>query len=96
VVKVMGDGVLLAFPTDRARDAVAALRAAQTRATTRWRAFDDRCRVVVKMGAGKVLSGRLGAPGDERPDIYGDTLNRLYKAPAGEFVLMPEVDVLLR
>src|SRR5829696_5222499 len=42
VIKVIGDGVLVIFPHDRAREAVVALRAVQARATARWHALDDR------------------------------------------------------
>jgi class 3 adenylate cyclase len=95
VVKVMGDGVLMTFPADRARDAVAALRTAQAHGTDRWKAFDARCAVVVKAGAGPVLSVPLGPPGEERPDVYGDVLNRLMKSPHGTFMVTPELTALL-
>lgn len=91
VVKVMGDGALLVFPAARAPDAVVALRAAQARGTARWRAFDPRCRVVVKATAGRVLCAPMGPPGDERPDVYGDALNRLFTVPARDLVLTPEL-----
>jgi class 3 adenylate cyclase len=95
VVKVLGDGVLLAFPAERAREAVEVLRTAQARGTTRWRQLDPRCVVVVKAGAGEVLSLRLGPPGDERPDLYGHALNQLYKVPPGDFVITPDLHALL-
>ena len=90
IVKVMGDGVLVVFPAERARDAVAALRAVQASGTALWSAFDVRCRVQVRVGRGQVASGPLGPPGDERFDIYGAALNRLFKLPAGEFVIAPD------
>ncbi|HEX8068603.1 MAG TPA: hypothetical protein VF546_01540 [Pyrinomonadaceae bacterium] len=95
VVKVMGDGTLVIFPAGRVRETVGALRALQARGTRLWRGFDERCRVEVKVGAGEVVCGLLGPPGDERPDIYGAALNRLFKAAWGEFVLTPEVEALL-
>jgi hypothetical protein len=52
--------------------------------------------MAVRVGAGEVVSDRFGPPDDKRLDIYGDALNRLFKAPVGEFVLLPEVDALLR
>ena len=96
VVKVMGDAALVTFPSGRAREAVGSLRSLRATGTRLWRGFDDRCRVEVKVGAGAVVCGQFGPPGDERPDIYGDALNRLFKAPWGEFVLMPEVGLLLQ
>ncbi len=80
---------------ERIVGAVEALRSAQARGTSRWRAFDARCRLEVKVEAGAMVCAPLGPPGDERPDVYGDALNRLFKAPSGDFVVMPEVDALL-
>lgn len=96
VVKPIGDGILLSFPVVRASQAVEALRVFQERATALWRAFDPECTVQVKVGAGTVRSGRLGAPGDERYDLVGDALNRLFKAPWADFVVLPELETLLR
>ena len=96
VIKVIGDGAIVTFPIDGVREAVEALRSLQVKATSLWRGFDERCRVEVKVGAGEVVCGLLGPPGEERPDVYGDALNWLFKAPSGEFVLTPEVEALLR
>jgi class 3 adenylate cyclase len=96
VVKVMGDAALVTFPVGRAREAVEAMRSLQAGGTGLWRGFDARCSVEVKVGAGAVVCGRFGPPGDERPDVYGDALNRLFKAARGEFVLTPEVEALLQ
>ena len=95
VVKPIGDGVLLSFPVHRASQAVEALRELQERATALWRAFDSKCSVQVKVGAGTVRSGRLGPPGDERYDIVGDALNQLFKAPWADFVVLQELKTLL-
>lgn len=95
VIKVMGDGILLVFPPDRARQAVTVLRAVQADATARWQRFDERCRVQVKVGAGVLTCGLLGPPGQERYDIVGQALNALFKAPWGDFELTAEVTRLL-
>ena len=95
VIKVMGDSALLTFPLDRARVAVQSLHELQERATTLWRKFDDRCHVQVKVSLGSVMCGMLGAPGDERLDIVGDSLNSLFKAPWRDFDLHPDVVALL-
>ena len=95
VVKVIGDGVLIVFPVHQAKAAVAALRSLQSSANTLWSGFDARCRVQVKVGSGRVASGAMGPPGAERFDIYGAALNDLFKAPSGDFVIMPDLAVLL-
>ena len=94
-IKGMGDGVLLAFPPDRAAAAVAALRAFQERATALWRGFDERCRVQIKVGAGVAQCGLLGSPGAARFDIVGDALNALFKAPWSDFHVSPDAAALL-
>jgi adenylate cyclase len=96
VVKFMGDGVLLTFPISEAQNAVAALRRLQEETSELWRRFDDRCSVQVKVGVGSVVRGRLGPPGEERDDIIGDAVNRLIKAPWGDFEMSPEVEQLLQ
>ena len=85
--------MLLTFPVDRCGEAVLALRVVQEDASELWRRFDERCRVQVKVGVGKVVCGQLGTPGEERFDIVGDALNRLFKAPWGDFELTAEVMV---
>jgi class 3 adenylate cyclase len=95
VVKVMGDGVLVVFPLRRANEAVDVLRRLQSSATALWCAFDDRCRVQVRVGAGPLVSGAMGPPGAERFDVYGAALSDLFKTPPGDLVIMPEVAALL-
>jgi class 3 adenylate cyclase len=95
VIKVLGDGMLLAFPISRARDAINVLRRAQQDANALWRGFDEGCRVQVKVTAGEVLVGKLGAPGEERFDVYGDTLNMLFKPPWDDFLIAPPAEALL-
>jgi class 3 adenylate cyclase len=95
IVKVMGDGVLLTFPTLRAREAVRALQALKREGTRLWQQFDGDCRVQLKIGAGSVVAGQMGPPGDQRFDVYGDALNRLVKLPNDDLVISPEVQALL-
>ena len=96
VVKTMGDGVLLSFPATLAQAGVAVLREVQQAGTGLWQAFDPRCRVSIRATAGTVLVGAFGPPGDERDDVFGDALNRLFKASPGPCVLSPEIEALLR
>lgn len=95
VIKVMGDGALVVFPPDDARAVERACRQAQAEGTRLWQAFDPRCRVRVRLGAGTVVRGRLGPPGAERVDIYGDALNQLFKASGDEFLILPGFAALL-
>jgi hypothetical protein len=56
-----------------------------------WNKFDANCSVQVKVGAGPLVSGEMGGPGDEHFDVYGTALNDLFKAPPGDFVITPEL-----
>ena len=94
VIKVIGDGVIVAFPVAMAGDAVKILRDVQHDGTERWQRFDSRCRVQIKIGVGSLVTASMGPAGQERDDVYGDALNRLFKMAAGEFVLSPEMSAL--
>ncbi len=91
VIKGMGDGVLLTFPANDLQSVVKVLRRLQMKANGLWQKFDRRCQVQVKVGIGTVISGMLGVPGEERPDIIGDALNTLIKAPWGNFAITAEL-----
>jgi class 3 adenylate cyclase len=95
VIKPIGDAVLLTFPLDRAKDAVHALQYLQARGTALWARLDEQCCVQVKVGAGPVQCGPLGAPGDERYDVVGEALNSLFKAPSSDFYVSPEATPFL-
>jgi class 3 adenylate cyclase len=94
-IKAMGDGVLLSFPIDRAAEAIQELRTFQERSTMLWHSFDERCHVQVKVGAGTVQCGLMGAPGAEHVDLVGNALNALFKAAWTEFDISPDVAALL-
>jgi len=94
-IKAMGDIVLLSFPIDRAAAAIQELRSFQERGTKLWHFFDERCRVQVKVGAGTVQCGLMGAPGAERIDLVGNALNALFKATWSDFDISPGVAALL-
>lgn len=96
IVKVMGDGVLFMFPVDRAGDAVNALEEFRVRASAAAREVDGRCRMQVKLTAGPVLAGEMGPPSDRRFDVYGRTLNALFKMKSDDFVVAPSLAALLK
>lgn len=95
VVKVMGDGLVITFPGDRAAEAVRALRELREQANEQWQRFDSRCRVEVKVGYGPLVVCALGPRGEERPDVYGDALNRLFKQRSADFLVTPELQSVL-
>lgn len=91
VVKVIGDGLILTFPATRASEAITALRTLQQRGTASWEKFDKRCRVQLKAGIGALVAGPFGPPGQERDDVYGEALNKLFKMPLADFAMTPEL-----
>ena len=95
-VKGMGDGTLLVFPEVRVKDAVAVLKALHQDASALWHAFDPSCHFQMKIGRGVVVSGMIGAPGEERFDVLGDALNLLYKAKWEDLSITPDVAALIR
>jgi len=95
IVKVLGDGVLVTFPVDRAKEAVDGLRGCQSAGSALWSEFDSRCRVQVKAGAGRIAAGYFGPPGAEWFDVYGTALNELFRAPSVDFMVTGELGDLL-
>jgi class 3 adenylate cyclase len=90
-IKGMGDGTLLTFPADDPHAVLETLRDLQMKANDLWQQFDRQCHVQLKVGIGTVVSGMLGAPGEERHDIIGDALNKLIKAPWNDFEITAEL-----
>lgn len=84
VVKVIGDGMILCFPSAAPHAALAALRRVQQDSAAVWSGFDAGCRVVIKAGAGPVATGPMGPPDDQRPDVFGHTLNTLFRMEPGD------------
>lgn len=89
VVKYLGEGALLSYPPERARDAVEAMRTLQVEGTRLWAAVDPTCSVRIKVGAGSVIAGMFGSGNTARFDVLGLAVNKLFKAP-----WEPEVNVL--
>jgi class 3 adenylate cyclase len=96
VVKFMGDCAFITFPVEVATEVLEALRRLQEEASAVWRRLDETSHVQVKVGVGTVVSGALGLPGDQRFDVIGDAVNRLFKAPWKDFAVDPEVTKLLQ
>jgi adenylate cyclase len=94
VVKHIGDGALVVFPTDRADDAMSALLALRADvdpwlAELRWES-----RLMVKVHAGPVIAGGYGARGAKRFDIIGNVVNVAARLPR-PFHVTPQVFRLL-
>ena len=95
VIKSLGEGLLLAFPPERAPDAVRELEAARDEATAIWRRFDAGCEFHITATVGPVLIGDLGLALDGATDVWGLTVHGLFKARPNGFVLLPDLKALL-
>ena len=75
IVKFMGDAGLAVFPTDSAEAVIFALHelTVAARQSARRVGFDTYLNVSVHVGP--VLTGSFGAPGSERFDVMGKTVN---------------------
>jgi class 3 adenylate cyclase len=96
IVKAMGDGILAVFSVTRVKDIDRELRELQRSGTILWRTYDPRCKLQIKVGAGTLMAGEFGPPGQEAFDVYGDALNQLFKAPLADYFVTEAVAALLR
>jgi adenylate cyclase len=75
LIKIIGDAGLAAFPAEATDDGVRALAAVQEDGDAWLVSQGYRGRACVKLHVGPVAVGLVGAPGDERLDVYGNTVN---------------------
>ena len=75
LIKTLGDAGLCVFLAEDADDGILALRDVQ-RVGDRWLATKSyKARTKVKVNAGPVAFGMVGAPGSQVFDVYGKTVN---------------------
>jgi adenylate cyclase len=90
VVKLIGDGALLVFPTERADDAIAALLALRDSISTIFGADGWHSTLVVKVHAGDVTCGPFGPRDDKRFDVIGGEVNITARLPTRSFAISAE------
>ena len=95
LVKPMGDAVLMVFPVEQARPAVAALQGLKQKADACWSEIRAESRLQIKAHTGSVTCGLMGAAGDKRFDVIGRTVNDLFLMPREEFAVSPALRQLL-
>ena len=95
VVKFIGDGTLLVFPTEQADAAVQALIGLKTDVDARMKEVGWESRLVVKVHAGTVVAGGYGAAGAKTFDVIGDTVNVAARLQTRGFAVSPQVFRLL-
>ena len=90
LVKLIGDGALLAFPVERADDAVLALLELRDDVAALCRREGWHSTLVVKLHAGEVVCGPFGARGDKRFDVIGGEVNIAARLPTKSFAISAE------
>lgn len=91
VIKCIGDTLLLTFPAEAASQAVTALMRLKTEGDAWLEQRRIPCQHQIKAHLGPVVVGLIGAPGSERLDIYGKTVNICATLESGPLVLTPQV-----
>ena len=94
VVKHIGDGALVVFPTERADDAMSALFALRADVDSWLAALCWASRLMVKVHTGPVIAGGYGARGAKRFDVIGNVVNVAARLPR-PFHVTPQVFRLL-
>jgi len=95
-LKLLGDGQLVGFPADRAVEAVAALRRLAGTPCPEITPPGTTSRLQVRAHVGTVAWGPLGTEAGTRPDVVGHAVNELFLLPAGDLVLSPALESLVR
>lgn len=96
LIKTMGDAGLAAFPAEAIDVGVLAFEAVQQDGDA-WLANQGyRGRAFLKLHVGPVAVGMVGAPGEERLDVYGKTVNVAATLESRGLALTPEVFRRLR
>jgi adenylate cyclase len=75
IVKYVGDSALIVWPAELADDAMQALFGLKADVDLWLSKAGHSSQLVIKAHLGEVAWGLLGAPGDLRPDVIGETVN---------------------
>lgn len=91
LIKTIGDAGLAAFPVELADAGVMAFREVKRQGDAWLAEHDYRGRAKIKLHVGPVAVGPVGAPRDERLDIYGSTVNFAAVLESHGFAMSPAV-----
>ena len=91
LVKAIGDAGLGAFPAEDTERGVLAFLRLKEEGDAWLRELGIESKAVVKLHTGPVACGLVGAPGNERFDGYGKTVNTAAVLPANGFAMTPQV-----
>jgi class 3 adenylate cyclase len=89
LIKSMGDAGLCAFFAEDADAGILALRSVQREGGAFLASHGYAARTLVKVHLGPVALGLVGAPDEERLDVYGKTVNAAVAVPSQGFAMTP-------
>jgi adenylate cyclase len=81
VVKFMGDGALVVFPSDRASQAARALLMLKSDVDARLAKKKFVAPLVARVNVAEAMAGQFGPKGDKHYDVIGQAVNRTAKMP---------------
>lgn len=91
VIKCIGDAMLCTWPEDAVDGGVRALLELHQSIPAFMKKRAKACQLDVKAHFGLVAAGPMGAPGEEREDVIGDTVNIAAMLKSAGFAVTAEV-----
>src|SRR5260221_10151301 len=91
VIKCIGDGMLVVFAAEDASEAVMALKELKSEGDAWLQKKGLPCQHLIKAHLGPAILGPIGAPGQERLDGYGKTVDVFATLDSGNLVMTPQV-----
>jgi class 3 adenylate cyclase len=91
VIKCIGDALMLAFDAEKASAAVMALRELKSSGDRWLKERQVPCHHYIKAHLGSVIAGPIGAPGMQRVDLYGKTVNICATLESQGLAITPQV-----
>jgi class 3 adenylate cyclase len=90
VIKCIGDALMVAFPQEQAGPGVMALLDLKDSGDRWLQKRQIPCHHLIKVNFGSVQAGHVGAPGQERLDIFGKTVNICATLESTGFAMTPQ------
>ena len=91
VIKFIGDAGLVAYPGDRADQAVRHLRELKDEGDEWLQSHGADCRHVIKAHVGPVMCGPIGTRREKRLDVLGETGNTAALLKSNGFAITPQL-----
>jgi len=94
-IKVMGDAILIVYPSDHPRPMVGTLRNLVLRTQELLQEAGYTCSVTLRAHIGNAYLGYLGPVHRKCLDVVGNSVNQLFALSGRGFILSPELEKLM-